>query len=208
MGDPRLWRRPGRSMFRHAGTARADCRHGRDHASPGRCRPGGAADRCRPAGGDFRRASAIRAIRMPSRFPWTVLINPVLTPLSAAIEEGWEGCLSVPGLRGWVPRWRSLRYTGFDAVGKPIDRTVAVSTRAWCSTNATTSTAFSIRCGSGTSAASVSSTSFFPERWCRCGRVACCRGSAVSDGRCKRRHGPAAVARSRRIIDLWRGQQP
>ncbi len=56
--------------------------------------------------------------------PWTVLINPVLTPLSAAIEEGWEGCLSVPGLRGWVPRWRHLRYTGFDAVGRPIERTV------------------------------------------------------------------------------------
>ncbi len=88
--------------------------------------------------------------------PRTVLINPVLTPLSAAIEEGWEGCLSVPGLRGWVPRWRNLRYTGFDAVGRPIDRTVA-----WCNTNATTSTAFSIRCGSGISAASVSLTSFF-----------------------------------------------
>jgi len=61
--------------------------------------------------------------------PRTVLINPVLTPLSAAIEEGWEGCLSVPGLRGWVPRWRNLRYTGFDAVGRPafgrpIDRVV------------------------------------------------------------------------------------
>jgi len=56
--------------------------------------------------------------------PWTVLINPVLTPLSSAVDEGWEGCLSVPGLRGWVPRWRSLRYTGFDAGGQPIDRAV------------------------------------------------------------------------------------
>lgn len=56
--------------------------------------------------------------------PPTVLINPVLTPLSAELEEGWEGCLSVPGLRGVVPRWRALRYTGFDADGAPIDRTV------------------------------------------------------------------------------------
>lgn len=57
--------------------------------------------------------------------PWTVLINPVLTPLSPEIEDGWEGCLSVPGLRGWVPRWSRLRYTGFDASGRPIDRAVA-----------------------------------------------------------------------------------
>ena len=56
--------------------------------------------------------------------PYTVLINPVLTPLSDEIEEGWEGCLSVPGLRGSVPRWQRLRYTGFDPYGKPIDRTV------------------------------------------------------------------------------------
>lgn len=56
--------------------------------------------------------------------PYTVLINPVLTPLSDDMEEGWEGCLSVPGLRGLVPRWRHLRYTGFDQYGKPIDRSV------------------------------------------------------------------------------------
>jgi len=56
--------------------------------------------------------------------PYTVLINPVLTPLSEDIEEGWEGCLSVPGLRGLVPRWRALRYTGFDAAGQRIDRSV------------------------------------------------------------------------------------
>ncbi len=57
-----------------------------------------------------------------SAVPDTVLINPVLTPLSEDEEGGWEGCLSVPGLRGWVPRWASLRYTGFDASGKVIDR--------------------------------------------------------------------------------------
>jgi peptide deformylase len=56
--------------------------------------------------------------------PFTVLINPVVTPIGEAMEEGWEGCLSVPGMRGLVPRYRELRYTGFDAAGAPIDRTV------------------------------------------------------------------------------------
>lgn len=54
--------------------------------------------------------------------PQTVLINPVLTPLSDEIEEGWEGCLSVPGMRGVVPRAYKLRYTGVDEKGRPIDR--------------------------------------------------------------------------------------
>jgi peptide deformylase len=57
--------------------------------------------------------------------PYTVLINPELTPLGEEIEEGWEGCLSVPGMRGLVPRYRHLRYTGLDAQGRPIDRTVS-----------------------------------------------------------------------------------
>jgi peptide deformylase len=56
--------------------------------------------------------------------PFTVLINPQLTPLGDVQDEGWEGCLSVPGMRGLVPRYRELRYTGFDAAGNPIDRTV------------------------------------------------------------------------------------
>ena len=56
--------------------------------------------------------------------PKTVLINPVLTALTDEIEEGWEGCLSVPGMRGVVPRAYRLRYTGFDEKGNPIDRTV------------------------------------------------------------------------------------
>jgi peptide deformylase len=56
--------------------------------------------------------------------PFTVLINPTLTALSADVEEGWEGCLSVPGMRGLVPRYRDLRYTGVDADGRPIDRSV------------------------------------------------------------------------------------
>ncbi|MFN3736424.1 peptide deformylase [Hydrogenophaga sp.] len=54
--------------------------------------------------------------------PRTVLINPVVTPLGDEEEEGWEGCLSVPGLRGVVPRWRRIRYQGFDVQGQPIDR--------------------------------------------------------------------------------------
>ena len=56
--------------------------------------------------------------------PRTVLINPVLTPLSAEQEEDWEGCLSVPGLRGRVPRYTHLHYRGVDERGGPIDRTV------------------------------------------------------------------------------------
>jgi peptide deformylase len=57
--------------------------------------------------------------------PLTVLINPALEPLNDEQEEGWEGCLSVPGMRGLVPRYRDLRYTGVDAAGMPIDRTVS-----------------------------------------------------------------------------------
>jgi len=56
--------------------------------------------------------------------PRTVLINPVITVLSDELEEGWEGCLSVPGLRGVVPRYRKLRYVGVDEKGNPIDRVV------------------------------------------------------------------------------------
>ena len=56
--------------------------------------------------------------------PDTVLINPELTPLSDEIEEGWEGCLSVPGMRGWVPRRSRLKYAGFDEHGHRFERTV------------------------------------------------------------------------------------
>ena len=54
--------------------------------------------------------------------PFTVLVNPKLVMLTREIEEDWEGCLSVPGMRGVVPRYRKLRYTGFDEEGNPIDR--------------------------------------------------------------------------------------
>jgi peptide deformylase len=57
--------------------------------------------------------------------PYTELINPVITPLGDEMVDGWEGCLSVPGLRGRVPRYRRLRYQGFDPDGNPIDRTVS-----------------------------------------------------------------------------------
>lgn len=56
--------------------------------------------------------------------PQTVLINPVITPLSDEEELGWEGCLSVPGMRGEVPRYRRIRYQGIDEQGNAIDRTV------------------------------------------------------------------------------------
>jgi peptide deformylase len=57
--------------------------------------------------------------------PFTVLVNPVITFLTDETEDGWEGCLSVPGLRGVVPRRTRLRYTGFDEQGRPIDRVAA-----------------------------------------------------------------------------------
>jgi peptide deformylase len=57
--------------------------------------------------------------------PQTVLINPVLTPISEVMDEGWEGCLSVPGMRGLVPRYTHLRYQGRDEFGAIIDRTVS-----------------------------------------------------------------------------------
>ncbi|HTL25029.1 MAG TPA: peptide deformylase [Burkholderiales bacterium] len=56
--------------------------------------------------------------------PDTVLINPVLEPLGAEMQEDWEGCLSVPGMRGWVPRHQNLRYSGFDEKGRRFERTV------------------------------------------------------------------------------------
>jgi len=68
--------------------------------------------------------SQARNPRYPDRplVPPTVLLNPVITPLGDATEDDWEGCLSVPGMRGLVPRWSRIRYTGFDPYGDPIDR--------------------------------------------------------------------------------------
>ena len=57
--------------------------------------------------------------------PYTVLVNPELEPIGDAREDGWEGCLSVPGLRGLVPRFQRVRYRGYDPDGRPIDRAVS-----------------------------------------------------------------------------------
>lgn len=56
--------------------------------------------------------------------PGTVLLNPMLTPIGDELEDAWEGCLSVPGMRGLVPRYKELRYQGFDQYGGAIDRVV------------------------------------------------------------------------------------
>ena len=84
--------------------------------------------------------------------PDTVLVNPLLEPLGDEMEEGWEGCLSVPGMRGIVPRYRRLRYRGFDERGSA--RSSARSkgfTPGSCNMRSTTSTASCTRCGSATS---------------------------------------------------------
>ena len=57
--------------------------------------------------------------------PYTVLINPIVEPVGAEMEEGWEGCLSVPGMRGVVPRYTEVRYRGSDQFGNAVDRTVS-----------------------------------------------------------------------------------
>lgn len=68
----------------------------------------------------------VRNPRYPDRplIPPTVLVNPTITPIGDEQAHDWEGCLSVPGLRGMVPRWSRIRYTGFDQYGDPLDRTV------------------------------------------------------------------------------------
>jgi peptide deformylase len=67
---------------------------------------------------------ALRNPRYPDAepVPQTILVNPVIEPLSDAVEDGWEGCLSVPGLRGVVPRHARIRYRGFDTQGRPVER--------------------------------------------------------------------------------------
>ena len=75
--------------------------------------------RTQPFCDDSHRGTGIEPV------PFTVLVNPRLTPIGKDMEEGWEGCLSVPGMRGLVPRHCQLRYQGWDARGTAIDRTVA-----------------------------------------------------------------------------------
>jgi len=66
-------------------------------------------------------------VRYPNEapIPQTILINPIITPISKDLESGWEGCLSVPGLRGLVPRFQSIRYQGLDNHGNIVDHTVS-----------------------------------------------------------------------------------
>lgn len=80
-----------------------------------------------PSTGSGQASSADSASRYPDAeaVPETVLINPVITPINDKMDEAWEGCLSVPGMRGLVPRYTSLRYQGFDEYGALIDRTVS-----------------------------------------------------------------------------------
>ena len=86
-----------------------------------RRRPGRAADRRRPAARDLRLRPQ-RALSRCAAGAATVLINPTDHAAVRREEEGWEGCLSVPGLRGVVPRFARIRYTGFDPEGQPIER--------------------------------------------------------------------------------------
>ena len=91
--------------------------------------------------------------------PYTVLVNPTLTPLTEEQDEGWEGCLSVPGMRGLVPRFTRLRYQGFDAAGRSASIAPwRASMRAWCSTRSITWMESSSRSGSGTCETSASRT--------------------------------------------------
>jgi peptide deformylase len=83
-----------------------------------------------PQIGDSRQLTifgGFRSARYPDaeEVPFTVLCNPVLTPVGDEMTEDWEGCLSVPGMRGLVPRYERLRYQGYDQFGNAIDRTVA-----------------------------------------------------------------------------------
>jgi len=80
---------------------------------------------------DVRLQVAIFGVEFNPRYPdaepvpHTVLVNPLLTPVGNDMDEGWEGCLSVPGMRGLVPRYSRLRYQGTDQFGRTIDRTVS-----------------------------------------------------------------------------------
>jgi len=75
----------------------------------------------------LRQAQGTKTPRYPDAeaVPETVLINPIITVLDEEIEDAWEGCLSLPGLRGLVPRFRNIRYQGYDEQGASIDRTVS-----------------------------------------------------------------------------------
>ena len=125
MGDPRLWQ-PSRPVERFGTPELADLL--RDLRDTMAAKEG--AGLAAPQIGVPLQVVVFGVERSPrypdaEPVPYTELVNPVLTPLSDEVEDGWEGCLSVPGLRGVVPRYRRLRYEGFDPLGRPIRREVA-----------------------------------------------------------------------------------
>jgi peptide deformylase len=124
MGDPRLWQKslPVTNFKDHAlQELLADMRDTMAHLN--------GAGLAAPQIGVLLRV-VIFGVQANPRYPGveevpdTVLINPELRPLSDEMEEGWEGCLSVPGMRGWVPRWHKLHYKGRNENGMPFERTV------------------------------------------------------------------------------------
>jgi len=124
MGDPRLLRRARPVEQFDTAALRAlvtDLRETMAHAN-------GAGLAAPQIGIDLR--VVVFGVRANPRYPQaeavpdTVLINPVITPLGAEIAEDWEGCLSVPGLRGWVPRPARVRYTGYDERGVRFEHSV------------------------------------------------------------------------------------
>jgi len=124
MGDPRLWQKSApvaRFGVPELAALLADMRDTMAHLD-------GAGLAAPQIGVGLR--VAIFGVRSNPRYPDveevpdTVLINPHMVPESDELEEGWEGCLSVPGMRGWVPRWARVRYSGFDEQGRPFERVV------------------------------------------------------------------------------------
>ena len=124
MGDPRLWEKSVPVTDFHSGDLKIlldDMRDTMAHLN-------GAGLAAPQIGVGLR--VVIFGVKSNPRYPGiedvpdTVLINPVIELLSDELEEGWEGCLSVPGMRGWVPRWSRLRYRGRDERGRRFERTV------------------------------------------------------------------------------------
>ena len=129
MGDPRLWEKSVPVSDFHSGDLKIlldDMRDTMAHLN-------GAGLAAPQIGVGLR--VVIFGVKSNPRYPGiedvpdTVLINPLLQPLSDELEEGWEGCLSVPGMRGWVPRFSKLRYSGFDEQGERFQQIGRASCR-------------------------------------------------------------------------------
>ena len=124
MGDPRLWQKSAPVSDFHSGELQALLQDMRDTMA----HLNGAGLAAPQIGVGLR--VVIFGVQSNPRYPGieevpdTVLVNPVIEPLSDEREEGWEGCLSVPGMRGWVPRWKRLKYSGQDEHARRFERTV------------------------------------------------------------------------------------